>query len=104
MGKGSRVAPVGLDGSELARIPGIRRGGGRKSSPRVIATGAPGSITAPAASGHVNLATTNRYADINIRTKEAALKVCDPQPTAGSSKCGKPVWRSDESMLAWLAS
>jgi integrase/recombinase XerD len=33
--------------------------------------------------GHVNLATTNRYADINLRTKEAALRACSPPPGVG---------------------
>lgn len=54
--------------------------------------------------GHVSLATTNRYADINIRTKEAALRACAPPPGAGGSKARAPVWRNDEAMLAWLAS
>jgi integrase/recombinase XerD len=54
--------------------------------------------------GHVNLATTNRYADINLRIKEAALRACAPLPGMGGSKARAPVWRNDESMLAWLAS
>jgi integrase/recombinase XerD len=54
--------------------------------------------------GHVNLATTNRYADINIRTKEAALRQCAPPPGVGGPKARAPVWRNDETMLAWLAS
>jgi site-specific recombinase XerD len=54
--------------------------------------------------GHVNLATTNRYADINIATKEAALRQCAPPPGVGGSKARAPVWRNDETMLAWLAS
>ena len=28
--------------------------------------------------GHVSLDTTNRYAEINVRAKEAALRACDP--------------------------
>jgi len=54
--------------------------------------------------GHVNLSTTNRYADINIRTKEAALRQCAPPPGVGGPKARAPVWRNDETMLAWLAS
>ena len=54
--------------------------------------------------GHVNLATTNRYADINIRTKEAALRQCAPPRGVGGPKARAPVWRNDETMLAWLAS
>ncbi len=54
--------------------------------------------------GHLNLVTTNRYADINIATKEAALRQCAPPPGVGGSKARVPVWRNDETMLAWLAS
>jgi site-specific recombinase XerD len=54
--------------------------------------------------GHVNLATTNRYADINLRTKEAALAQCAPPPGIGGPKARAPAWRNDEAMLAWLAS
>jgi len=53
--------------------------------------------------GHAGIETTNRYADINIRAKEAALRACDPPTPAGSPK-GKPAWRDDEALLAWLAS
>ena len=28
--------------------------------------------------GHVSLDTTNRYAEINMKAKEAALKLCEP--------------------------
>lgn len=54
--------------------------------------------------GHVNLATTNRYADINIHTKEAALRLCAPPPGLGGAKARAPAWRNDETLLAWLAS
>jgi len=54
--------------------------------------------------GHVNLATTNRYADINLRTKEAALRQCAPPSGVGAPKARAPAWRDDEAMLAWLAS
>lgn len=52
--------------------------------------------------GHVSLDTTNRYAEINIRAKEAALQVCEPPATASVALPVKPVWRSDEALLAWL--
>jgi integrase/recombinase XerD len=52
--------------------------------------------------GHVSLQTTNRYAEITTRTKEAALRVCEPSPSAASR--GKPVWHDDKSLLAWLSS
>ncbi|MGB7295096.1 MAG: tyrosine-type recombinase/integrase [Candidatus Aminicenantales bacterium] len=54
--------------------------------------------------GHVSLETTNRYAEITIRTKEAALKQCNP-PSTGSERFPlKPVWREDASLLRWLQS
>jgi site-specific recombinase XerD len=51
--------------------------------------------------GNVDIATTNRYADIDLRTKEAALRACEPPDIDGE---GQPPWRNDESLLSWLAS
>ena len=54
--------------------------------------------------GHVSLDTTNRYAEINTRMKEAALRLCEP-PTTETDSCRRtPVWRDDQALLAWLAS
>ena len=52
--------------------------------------------------GHVSLDTTNRYAEINIRAKEEALKACDPPLSAEFPR--KAVWKDDESLLNWLNS
>jgi len=52
--------------------------------------------------GHVSLETTNRYAEITIRTKEAALKQCDPPPTVSERFPRQPVWRDDAALLKWL--
>jgi integrase/recombinase XerD len=52
--------------------------------------------------GHVSLETTNRYAEITVRMKEAAMKLCEP-PTAGRDR-GKAGWRDDAALLTWLAS
>jgi site-specific recombinase XerD len=54
--------------------------------------------------GHVSLDTTNRYAEINTRAKEAALRVCEPPVAASAALPQKPVWRTDDSLLAWLNS
>jgi len=54
--------------------------------------------------GHVSLDTTNRYAEINIRAKEAALRICEPPVGVSGALPLKPVWRTDESLLAWLNS
>jgi site-specific recombinase XerD len=53
--------------------------------------------------GHVSLDTTNRYAEINVRAKEAALEACEVPSEASSAFPRKPVWRTDEALLTWLA-
>ena len=52
--------------------------------------------------GHASIDTTNRYAEINARTKEAALEACLP-PTSDSFPQA-PIWRDDENLLSWLKS
>jgi len=54
--------------------------------------------------GHVNLETTNRYAEITVRTKEIALKQCEPPPTGADRFPRQPIWRDDASLLKWLQS
>ncbi len=54
--------------------------------------------------GHVSLDTTNRYAEINIRMKEAALLACAPPTGASAAFPRRPVWRDDASLLNWLES
>ena len=51
--------------------------------------------------GHADLSTTNRYA--NTKTKEAALRACEPPDTSAGSRATS-IWRSDETLLTWLAS
>ena len=53
--------------------------------------------------GHADLATTNRYAEINTKTKLAALRACEPPGTSAASRAN-PIWRTDETLLNWLAS
>ncbi|MGH9162624.1 MAG: tyrosine-type recombinase/integrase, partial [Vicinamibacteraceae bacterium] len=53
--------------------------------------------------GHVRLDTTHRHAEITMRMKEAALKLCEP-PAAANSGPRKQAWRDDPSLLAWLTS
>ena len=53
--------------------------------------------------GHADISTTNIYAEISTKAKEAALRACDPLASdRGSAR--KPVWRNDEALLQWLAS
>jgi hypothetical protein len=54
--------------------------------------------------GHVSLDTTNRYAEITTRMKQAAIQLCQP-PVDGHQTCpGRAVWRDDAALLSWLAS
>ncbi len=53
--------------------------------------------------GHADLTTTNRYAEINTRAKQEALRACEPPGVSVGSRT-TPIWRSDESVLSWLAS
>ena len=53
--------------------------------------------------GHADLTTTNRYAEINTKTKLAALRAAEP-PTTSAGPRTTPIWRSDETLLNWLAS
>jgi len=54
--------------------------------------------------GHVNLDTTNRYAEITLRTKQAAVAACLP-PVDVSAAC-RPTggWRKDPDLMKWLES
>ncbi len=52
--------------------------------------------------GHVDLETTNRYAEITLRMKEKALATC--QPPVGSAVFRKAKWRNDGELLNWLKS
>jgi integrase/recombinase XerD len=53
--------------------------------------------------GHANVATTDRYAEITVRTKEAALRTCEPPPGIAAIP-RRPVWRDDPALLNWLGS
>ncbi len=52
--------------------------------------------------GHVSLETTNRYAEITVRMKEAAMKL--GEPTGAGLPMRKPAWRDDAALLTWLSS
>lgn len=54
--------------------------------------------------GHVSLDTTNRYAEINVRAKEAALRICEPPGGTSEAFPRAPVWRNDKALLSWLGS
>ena len=55
--------------------------------------------------GHVSLDTTNRYAEVNMRAKEAALRACEaPVPSSSEGSPRRAVWRDDQELLRWLDS
>jgi integrase/recombinase XerD len=54
--------------------------------------------------GHVSLDTTHRYAELNVRAKEAALRLCEPPTSSSAGFPAKPVWQTDGALLAWLSS
>jgi integrase/recombinase XerD len=54
--------------------------------------------------GHANLETTNRYAEITLGTKQAALQKCIIGVTSDERIPRKPVWQTDAALLNWLQS
>lgn len=55
--------------------------------------------------GHVKLDTTNRYAELTLRSKEAALRACEPTMAAVQRDSpSRIVWKDDEQLLRWLDS
>ena len=54
--------------------------------------------------GHASLETTNRYAEITLRTKRAALEKCALPTAAGERIPRKPAWQTDDTLLKWLQS
>jgi integrase/recombinase XerD len=54
--------------------------------------------------GHANLETTNRYAEITLRTKQAALAKCTVSGVTDERIPRKPVWQTDTALLEWLQS
>lgn len=55
--------------------------------------------------GHVSLETTNRYAEINLRMKQAALEAIQSPASALLQACPrKPVWREEPDLMKWLKS
>lgn len=52
--------------------------------------------------GHADLSTTNRYAEINTKAKEAALRATEPASSEVSPINAR--WRTDQALLNWLNS
>lgn len=54
--------------------------------------------------GHVSLDTTHRYAEITLRTKQAAVATCLPPVGAPETSRPKAGWQKDEELMKWLSS
>ncbi len=54
--------------------------------------------------GHVSLDTTNRYAEITLRTKQAAVASCLPPLDTSEALRPNNGWRRDEELMKWLSS
>lgn len=54
--------------------------------------------------GHVSLDSTNRYAELTLRAKEAALRTLEVPSDLSVDVRRRSVWKDDESLLAWLDS
>jgi site-specific recombinase XerD len=54
--------------------------------------------------GHVSLDTTNRYAELSIQAKEAAVRTCEPPSGSLAGARRQPVWKDDQALLEWLKS
>jgi site-specific recombinase XerD len=54
--------------------------------------------------GHVSLETTNRYAELTLRAKSEALRVCQLDSRTSAVPRPRAVWRDDKALLNWLSS
>jgi site-specific recombinase XerD len=54
--------------------------------------------------GHVNLDTTNRYAEITLRTKQAAVAALLPPVDTSEALRPNSEWHKDEGLMKWLNS
>jgi len=54
--------------------------------------------------GHVSLDTTHRYAEINLRTKQAAVLACLPPVDGSDTHCRRGGWHKDQDLIKRLCS
>ena len=52
--------------------------------------------------GHVSLETTNRYAEIDLEMKAAALETCAVRDPTTHHENRTPIWRKDSNIMAFL--
>jgi integrase/recombinase XerD len=54
--------------------------------------------------GHVSLDTTNRYAELTLRAKAEALRMCDVGCEFPATYRTRAAWKDDKTLLEWLNS
>lgn len=54
--------------------------------------------------GHVSLDTTNRYAELTLRAKAEALRVCEVKVESSAASHARTAWKDDKALLEWLNS
>ena len=54
--------------------------------------------------GHVNLDTTNRYAELTLRAKAEALRACEISSGISAVSRSRAAWKDDKTLLEWLNS
>ena len=54
--------------------------------------------------GHVSLDTTNRYAELTLRAKAEALRVCELGSGISAVPHARAAWQDDKALLTWLNS
>jgi len=52
--------------------------------------------------GHVSLDTTNRYAELTLRAKAEALRVCEVSSGISAGSRARTGWKDDKALLHWL--
>lgn len=95
-----QITKTGADGQKRNISPHVWR---RSTAVHLLEAGVEVN-TIRAWLGHASLETTNRYAEITLRTKQAALEKCGLQSATHARIPRQPVWHSDASLLNWLQS
>jgi site-specific recombinase XerD len=96
----SQVVKKGSDGRSRAISPHVWR---HSTAVHLLEAGVEVNVIR-AWLGHTSLETTNRYAEITLRTKRAALEKCVIPASPEERIPKKPVWQTDAALLNWLQS
>ena len=96
----NQIIKLGSDGQKRSITPDVWR---HSTAVHLLEAGVEVNVIR-AGLGHAGLETTNRYAEITIRTKQAALEKCALPDGTAERIPRRPVWQTDTSLLNWLQS